>query len=182
MTLWVYVQEPIKWPFERMLKDPKNDHLSVCSRTQKITLWAYAQSLCERTLNHCLSVRSRTQKMTLWAYAQGPKKWPYECMLNDPKIDSLSIRSMAQKMALWAYAQGPKKWPFERTLKDPKNDTLSVRSRTHFRCTFSHELVTLIREKQLLNFTWVTYLRTRFLIIAWYFKSLSRAWFSFLWK
>ena len=36
MTLWVYVQEPIKWPFERTLKDPKNDLLSKHS----IAVWA----------------------------------------------------------------------------------------------------------------------------------------------
>ena len=51
-----YAQIPKKWPFERMLKDPKNDPLSI---------------------------RSRTQKMTLWAYAQGPKKWPFERTLKD---------------------------------------------------------------------------------------------------
>ena len=71
-----------------------------------------------------------TQKMTLWAYAQGPKKWPFEHMLKDPKNDPLSIHSRTQKMTLWAYAQGPKKWPLEHMLKDPKNYPLSIRSRT----------------------------------------------------
>ena len=103
-----------------MLEDPKNDPLSIRSRIQKITLWAYAQSLYERTLkdpkNDPLSVRSRIQKMTLWANAQGPK--------NNP----LSVRSIA----VWVYAQSP----FERALKNPKNDPLSVRSRAHFGWTF----------------------------------------------
>ena len=38
------------------LKDPKIDPMSICSRTQK---------------------------MTLWAYAQGPKKWTFERTLKD---------------------------------------------------------------------------------------------------
>ena len=46
MTLWAYAQGPKKWPFEHMLKDPKNYPLSVRS----IAVWAYAQSLFERTL------------------------------------------------------------------------------------------------------------------------------------
>ena len=52
-------------------------------------------------------------KMTLWAYAQGPKKWPLERTLKDPKHEPLSVRSIA----VWAYAQ----LLFEHTLKDPKN-------------------------------------------------------------
>ena len=43
LTLWAYAQWPKKWPFERTLKEPKNDPLSVRSETQKMTLWAYAQ-------------------------------------------------------------------------------------------------------------------------------------------
>ena len=114
-----------------MLKDPKNYPLSVHSRTQKITLWAYAQSLCERTLNRCVSVRS----IAVWAYTQGPKKWPFERKLKDPKNDPLGVRSIA----VWAYAQSP----FERTLKDPKNDPLSVRSRAHFGWTFLPHIFTV---------------------------------------
>ena len=87
ITLWANAQ----WLFEHMHKDPKNDPLSI---------------------------RSRTQKMTLWAYAQGPKKWHFEHSLKDPKNDPLSVISRTQKMTLWAYAQGLKKWPFEHTLKD----------------------------------------------------------------
>ena len=68
----------------------------VCSRTKKITLWAYAQGP-KKLSYEC-------------TYAQGPKKWPFECMLNR----CLSVHSMA----VWVYAQGPKKWPFEHTLKD----------------------------------------------------------------
>ena len=37
------LKDPKKLTFECMLKDPKKDPLSICSRTQKITIWAYAQ-------------------------------------------------------------------------------------------------------------------------------------------
>ena len=59
--------------------------------------------------NDPLSIRSMTQKMTLWVYAQWSKKWPFERTLNDPNNDPLSVRSMTPKIALWAYAQWPKK-------------------------------------------------------------------------
>ena len=38
-------------------------------------------ALLKEPKNDPLSVRSRTQKMTLWAYTQGPKKWPFELTL-----------------------------------------------------------------------------------------------------
>ena len=90
MTFWAYAQGPKKWPFKDTLKDPKNDTLSVCSRTQKMTLWAHAQLLFEHVLkdqkNYPLSVRS----IAVWAYAQ----LLFEHMLKDPKN------------VLRAYAQG----------------------------------------------------------------------------
>ena len=57
----IYAQEPQKWPFEHTLKDPKNDTLSICSRTQKMTLWAYAQGPNKWPFGHTL-------KGTIWLY------------------------------------------------------------------------------------------------------------------
>ena len=129
-----------------MLKESFFGSLSIRSNSD----WAYAQTVIEHTLSrsffgslskcskgHFLGpwahiqrgICSRAQKMTLWAHIQGPKKWPFDCTLKDPKNDPLSVCSRTLKMTLWAYAQGPKKWPFECMLKDPKNDPLSIRSR-----------------------------------------------------
>ena len=78
------------WPFEWMLKDPKNESLSVRSRTKNMNLWVYAQGPkkwpFERMLND--------PKITLWAYATGPQKRPTERMLNC----CLSVRSRTKKI------------------------------------------------------------------------------------
>ena len=117
-----------RFPFFTLLfqqiKDSKNDPLSVCSRTQKMTLWAYAQGPkkwpFECTLkdpkNDPLSICSRIQKITLWAYAQSL----YERTLKDPKNDPLSICSRTQKMTYWAYAQLLFEYMLNHCLSDQK--------------------------------------------------------------
>ena len=66
-----------------------------------MSLWAYAHG----PQNDPLIVRSRTQKMTLWAYTQGPKKWPFECMLKDPKINPLSVCSRTHFHCTFSHAK-----------------------------------------------------------------------------
>ena len=99
MTLWAYSQGPKKWAFVCKLKDAKNYPLSVCSRSKNDSM-----SVLSRTKkNEPLSVCSRTQIITLWAYGQGPKKWPFERTLKDPKNDPLSVRSRTHFRCIFSH-------------------------------------------------------------------------------
>ena len=73
ITLGVYAKGPKKWLYERMLKDLKNNPLSICSRAQKMTLWVYIQGpkgILKGSFFGSLSVRSKGYFLGPWAYAQ----------------------------------------------------------------------------------------------------------------
>ena len=147
---WAYAIRVIFWVIEHTFKGSFLGSMSICSK-------GYYLSTFFKPPNYIALCLSLFEVKILadpdWflgdqQYAKGPKKLPFERMLNDPKMTllaytqwpkmtlwdtlkdtknvPLSVSSMTQKITHWAYTQRPKKWPFEHTL----NCCLSICSRT----------------------------------------------------